>query len=448
MHNITLRQLYDLHALNSPGMLTNPSTCPKHTHVTRHGSTLKASSKYARKNIYEIAIKAVRLTTSQRPQPSPGRRSSHPPGKDQLAARRAKQVKKDEPFDPNELARRLEQTRLQMEASKSNRLKRTSLHIGNCSEHPVPIDTFVPPLPNGENGDPKHIAENPISHHTANNHDRPNTAAPLSCDPVARVASPKFQPTSSISAFLATTSRRSHHSRPQTLVFEELHNEPQHPNPYHPGYEHVENTEVAVEDMDEAEDAVEVPFIRPPLRPKDRPDWTQRSQCGEDFPNKPALLRYKSKKNAADDSEASSPSQPSSAEQILSRTHHTIRIPPGSTRPDLKPRSLSHGDALARPPHDTTNNNDDDDDDRRASHGETRSKKKHPRWPDAIVATRQDGVTAAERHREWLEQLREQERAEAAAREREQEVANARRKARRKASFGWMVLDKVREVVH
>ncbi|KAI9690966.1 MAG: hypothetical protein M1822_008586 [Bathelium mastoideum] len=421
------------------------------------------------------------FTRPPHPPLSPGRRSSHPQGKDQLAARPAKQIKKDEPFDPNELARRLEQTRLQIKADKSNRLKRFSLHIGNngeCPVPPLPADAFVPQQPNRQNGIQEEVVKPQRPRVDTTFLNRPNTSAGFEAvgNSITRVASPKFQPSSSISAFLATTSRRSHHSRPQTMVFEELHNEPQHPNPYHPGFEHVANNDLAIEeDMNEAEDIVAEPPPRPALQPKDRPDWSQRSQCGDDFRNRHTLASFRSKMDLIADSDASSGTQPSSPQQILSRSANSFRIPPGATRPDLqsKPRSLSHGDALAQQQrqqqqhhqhrhHNATtapkDPNTASSEERRISQGEgplpTRSrstKKKQPCWQDALATTRQDGVTAAERHREWLEQLREQERMQAAAREREQreqEMMEARKKAKRKASFRWTLLDKVRMVVH
>lgn len=391
----------------------------------------------------------------KRPDLSPRRRSSHPPTKNQSGACPAKQIKKDEPFDPEELARRLEQMRLQTKSAKANRLKRSSLCIGNLGEPSVPIDSFIPPVPevpDQERPEPLEITRNSVDRRRIENLNGPKNLA--SSDPIrpqtAVASSQKFKPNSSISAFLATTSPRSQHVQPHSMVYEMLHNELQHPNPYHPGLEPAENGDVAIEDIDEVEDAVEEPYARPALGPQDRPDWTQRSQCGDQIENKHMLSRSKSRRKVVDEREevdaCQNRAQPHSAHEILSRSHHSVRIPPGSTRPDLKtkPRAFSQNDMLSKPPKETN-------EERRVSHGEplpARSKKKSSRWPD-VMATRQDGVTAAERHRDWLEQLREQERAEAAAREREQkeqEILDARKKAKRKASFRWTLLDKMKIV--
>ncbi|KAL9084962.1 MAG: hypothetical protein Q9165_007828 [Trypethelium subeluteriae] len=375
----------------------------------------------------------------ERPPLSPGRRSSHPPHRDQASALPSKPVRKDEPFDPQELTRRLEQARLEVNNNKARRLKRSSLCIGNNGQRSIPLDNFIPPVPELESETRYETAKTSLEHRDVDVPIRPQTAAPASSGshPSFQVSSPKFKPNSSISAFLATTSPRSFHVQPHTMVFEELHSAPQHPNPYYPGLTHIERDEIAIEEMDEVQDVVDVPLARPPLEYKDRPDWTQRSQCGDDFQNTHTLPRFRSKHDMMDEMRA----------QSISRRTQSVRAPPGATRPDLKvkPRSASHGDALAQSPTEIK-------EDRRSSHVEPQSvrRKKSTRWTD-VVATRQDGVTAAERHREWLEQLREQERIAALARERrerEQEMQDAQKKAKRKKSFRWTLLDKVREVVH
>ena len=194
---------------------------------------------------------------------------------------------------------------------------------------------------------------------------------------------------------------------------------------------------------------MEVSPSRPALRPQDRPDWTQRSQCGEDFSNRQKLLRFKSKRDLIGETEDiggnQGRGQPYSAQEILSRRTQSVRILPGCTHPELnsKSRSSSYGDPF-------TNVSEDTNRERRISPVEmapTRNKKSSGRRAD-VMPSRQDGVTAAERHRDWLEQLREQERNEAPAKEREQEMLNAKKKAKRKASFRWTLLDKMKEIVH
>ncbi|KAI9695205.1 MAG: hypothetical protein M1820_008841 [Bogoriella megaspora] len=375
---------------------------------------------------------------------APHHRLSHPPQNDSSQVYNERRLRRSEPFDPNELARRLEHTRLELKTAKSERLKRRSLHISNNDgrELAIPNNAAVRlpvNLERNRHHDASEVPEcvrisrevelNEIDETNAKQVEqdqyRENATDTIGLSPT-RPKSPFSKPTSTISAFLATTSPRPHHSRPNTIVFDELQSQPKHPNPYLPGQEFHEEV---IEDLEEeASDRVEEAPVRPPLGPKDRHDWTQRSECGEDFQNKHTLPRLRTRLPPFPQNPSASPQSPQSAQEILSRRTHSVRIPHGSTRPDLqhKPRSSSHGDAIAKPQRPTNDEGRQNNSSNYSSRRQIRHKSP-PRFTDAI-APRENGPSAAERHRVWLEQLREQEKVEAAQREKEQEMLEAKKK--------------------